>query len=312
MNRDKNVKAGIFIVIGVVLLIGLITLFRGYEGPTDKYYLYFDNVSGLRAGAAVTYEGYVIGSVNAITPEAKGETMRFRIDVSTKRGWKIPSGSIASVGADSLLSAKGVVLAEGAGDTLAPGSEIRTGVTGMDLSDFSKAAEEITKIAKESLAPMLNTMTHVMDQEGREALGGIAGFASELSAAAPRLVGKTEGTLDQLNKALSDGNLSALEASLANIEQASANANAVLKSADGAINPKTFDELGAAVADMRQAAASVRNVTDTVAPQAAYAGREAFDRLSSISDRLDRAALNIEEMTATLRRNPQALITGTQ
>ncbi len=312
MNRDKNIQAGIFIIIGVVLLTGLIIIFRGYEGSTDDYHLYFDNVSGLREGASVTYEGYVMGRVNAITPEARGENMRFRIDLSAQRGWKIPALSVASVGADSLLSAKGVVLIEGSGAALKAGSEIRTGVTGMDLTDFSKAADDIVTIAKESLAPMLNTMTHVMDHEGRKALGGLAGFALELSHAAPRLISKTESTLDQLNKALNDKNLMVLEASLVNIEKASANANAVLKSADGAINPKTFNDLGAAVSDMKEAAASVRRVTDAVAPQAAFAGREAFDRLSSISDRLDRAALNIEEMSATLRKSPQVLITGTQ
>ncbi len=309
---ENNFKAGLFVSAGLILLVGLVLLFRGYEGPSDGYVAYFDNVAGLREGASVTYEGFVMGRVTGVQPETQPSGMRFRIDMQVRRGWAIPETSVAALGADSLLSAKGVVISAGSGPALAPGSAINTGVTGTGFGDLSKAADEITRIARESLGPLLNTMTRVMDAEGRSALGQIAELTQSLTTATPDILDKTSQTVDAINQILRPQNIVRLETALANIEAASSQASRVLESADGAINPESFAALGETITDLRVAAGAVRDASDAVIPKAVRSTSDAFDRLAAISDRLDRAALNIEELTATLRRNPQAIVTGTK
>ena len=62
----------------VVLLVGL-ALITGRSGATTGYVVRYRNVTGLRYGAPVFYQGYRVGEVGGITPE---------------RGYQILAGAI--------------------------------------------------------------------------------------------------------------------------------------------------------------------------------------------------------------------------
>ena len=102
--KPSDFTAGLFVIGG---LFSIITMFfvKGQLNKQDEYHSYFNNVAGLRAGASVVYEGYIIGTVNEITPEQTTSGMTFRVDIGVKEGWAIPSSSNAEIAALSLLSA---------------------------------------------------------------------------------------------------------------------------------------------------------------------------------------------------------------
>ena len=95
--------AGLFVIAGFVLIIGMTIIVRGQMNKQDSYFTYFSNVAGLKSGAAIIYEGYIIGSVTDITPETTSSGMRFKVDLGVKSGWQIPEDSKAKIAAQSVI-----------------------------------------------------------------------------------------------------------------------------------------------------------------------------------------------------------------
>ena len=120
--KQADFLAGIFVIAGFALILAIIVVVRGQIGAPDKYHTYFKNVAGLRTGAAVVYEGYIVGAVADVTPESDGSGMRFRVNIDVEKDWVIPADSVAEISAVSLLSANAVQISAGTGMPLAPGA----------------------------------------------------------------------------------------------------------------------------------------------------------------------------------------------
>src|SRR5882724_5950436 len=76
VKRDNvnYLMVGIVVLAGFVLLLVALFIMTGRSGASTAYYTHYRNVTGLRYGAPVFYEGYRIGQVSAITPERKVST----------------------------------------------------------------------------------------------------------------------------------------------------------------------------------------------------------------------------------------------
>ena len=125
-NHKLNyVIVGLFVV-SMLAAAGITAMvLTGRTGESDFYYLVLDNVADVRFGTQVRYEGFPVGQVEEITPFAEGGAMRFRLDLSVTRGWRIPEDSIARIGSSSFLAAKTIDVESGRAETaLAPDSEI--------------------------------------------------------------------------------------------------------------------------------------------------------------------------------------------
>ena len=101
--KPSDFTAGLFVIGGLFSIITMFFVVKGQLNKQDEYHSYFNNVAGLRAGASVVYEGYIIGTVNEITPEQTTSGMTFRVDIGVKEGWAIPSDSNAEIAALSLI-----------------------------------------------------------------------------------------------------------------------------------------------------------------------------------------------------------------
>ena len=73
-----------------------VAVLTGRTGAVDHYYTVYDNVTGVKFGTQVIYEGYPIGQVEQVTPEARAGRMEFRVDFTIKKDWRIPEDSQCS------------------------------------------------------------------------------------------------------------------------------------------------------------------------------------------------------------------------
>lgn len=134
MKRD-NIN---YLLVGVATLAAfgllLATLFAitGRGGATTGYHAYFNNVTGLRFGAPVLYQGFRIGQVQDIIPD-RSQGMRYRVELVVRKDWQIPSDSIAQLQASGLLADVRIAIQGGESTAmLPPGAEV-TGVVGGDV-----------------------------------------------------------------------------------------------------------------------------------------------------------------------------------
>src|SRR6187401_796117 len=104
-ETSHNIKLGIFIVAGIlVLIVGLYLIGenRNMFGHTFKLYANFQDVKGLQTGNNVRYAGIDVGTVKKI--EILADTM-VRVELSLEERLKklIRKNSMTSIGTDGLM-----------------------------------------------------------------------------------------------------------------------------------------------------------------------------------------------------------------
>ena len=98
-NKLNYVIVGSFVLAMIFGLIFSIAMLTGRTGATDKYFAVYRNVTGVKFGTQVLYEGFPIGQVEEVTPVAEGSKMSFRVDFTVVEGWRIPEDSVAKIAA---------------------------------------------------------------------------------------------------------------------------------------------------------------------------------------------------------------------
>lgn len=355
--QSKEFIAGSFVLGGLIAFLTIVSVLGSFLERTDHYFTRVNNVSGLKTGAAVIYEGYIIGSVSEVTPEASENGMSFRIDLEIKKDWRIPETSEASIAAMSLLSAVAIQIKAGEGEPLPSGAEIRASKQMNFVDEISATADNFARIAEDHLVPLMNTLNTLLEDHGASTFGNLntltAGLAEETPAMARNintlvtsLDADSKQIADNVNKAVNDLDrlitsiepkrvdraMTRVEGILANAETASETVNdEVLPNVSTAINQGTstlkeaenivasFDTLGSEIQMAnRQITAILAAINglmvhgDDIMKEGKEITAASGEQLITILNRLDRAALNIEEMTNILRNNPGVLITGTE
>ncbi len=93
-SKLNYLVVGLFVLAMIGALITTIAMLTGRTGAVDNYYAYYANVTGIKFGTQVVYEGFPIGQVEEVTPEEKVGRMLFRVDFSVIQGWRIPKDSV--------------------------------------------------------------------------------------------------------------------------------------------------------------------------------------------------------------------------
>ena len=372
--KSSDFVTGLFVVIGLFLVITMFVVVRGQFQKQDGYYAYFNNVAGLRAGASVVYEGYIIGTVEDITPEKTDTGMTFRVDVAIEHGWAIPSDSLAEISALSLLSAQSIQIDAGTAAPLAVGAQITSRPASNLMAELGRTADQFAQIASTSLVPLLVTIDDLLNKEAREALSGLTDLTLSVNQGVPKIISTVGRTADNLETAsqsvveiagdntqsaigevlddvmqaadnvnvasqsvktastdaqmlvdaisgdVSDKWLSKVEMLLGRIDNSASNLEEISKSAlrtasniedfsDGKVQRKIMkliDDVEIIRGNLELASESVI----TASNNAADLSDISEDRIEAFLQKLENAALNIEEMTARLRDDPSIIIRG--
>ena len=311
---------GLFVSAMVIALIVVVLMLSGRSGPTDHYSIVFDNVSDMKYGTVVRYEGYAIGEVNKIEPERSDNRYRFRIFVDVKKGWQIPADSVARIAASSFLAAKTIEIAGGrAPEMVQPGGEIPGGSPADMFTLMSSVAAEIGDLSNSSLKPMLAKISDMIDRIGTSTEGNLNQLFGSLNSIARSVQDKTpqiandlakltaqlNTEMGQIDKILSDGNVATIQRSLGHVEDASANAAAATK------DLKTLSQKARTLADQLSnlVQTNTKNVDRSVS-DLAYILRTLSQNIDAITHNLEGSTRNMNEFSRLIRQNPGLLLSG--
>ncbi len=326
MKRDNvnYLLVGTFVLIMLTLLMVALYLITGRSGPTDEYHVNYRNVTGLKFGTPVFYEGYQIGQVDSITPARHGGKLHYRVDISIRQGWQIPEDSVARMLASGLLSAITINIREGSSASLLkPGAEI-AGQEGADVfTVINEVALDLNQLADTSLRPLLDNLNHT--------LGTVS---TQLESSGPELVEQVKMLVERLNDSaqglqalLKEQNRRDIESVIGNLKTTSVNAVQVsqtaIKASDYAeaaarnVSQLSADfkrtrskldglirEMGSMVTqsrpDMEKSLRDVRKTLDIVA-----------QHVEAVAYHMEGTSRNMHEFSRQIRQNP-GLLLGTK
>ena len=295
MKRDtvNYTLVGAVVLAAIVLLLVGLALITGRSGATTDYLVRYHNVTGLRYGAPVFYQGYRIGQVTGIKPERTAEGTRYKVQLAIRRDWPIPNDSPARLQATGLLADVSVGISEGVSkEVLPPGGELK-GVEGADIfAAMNELAGQITELTRNQITPLIRTLSQRVDS--------ITGAIDEKT---PEILDQTRSLLEKLNVA-------------------SVGLNDVLK-------PENRAEVGRILGEVSKLSTEMRKTRETLDQAlgeiAAIAKENRPDLRSSVQDlasvlealsarmdvithHLESSSRNLDEFSREIRSHPNRLI----
>jgi len=299
VKRDNinYVLVGAVVAAAVALLLVALAAITGRGGASSDYVARYRNVTGLRDGAPVFYEGFRIGQVESIDPErapheGKIET-RYKVTFAVRRDWPIPKDSVARLTSTGLLADVAIGISEGASADMAkPGGEL-AGLENADLfSSMNALAVQLSDLTRNQVSPLVKTLTTHVDS-----------IASKLDESTPEIVEQSRQLLQRLNSAsasvddlLKPQNRAAIGAILGNVQTLSHDLRATQAKLDGAIGQ--IDEV------IRENRPGVRDSVDDLRGILASLS----ERIDSITQNLAVAARNFNEFSREVRMSPNRLL----
>jgi phospholipid/cholesterol/gamma-HCH transport system substrate-binding protein len=208
------VKVGIFVVIGLILLIGfsLRVEQNGLRGETYQVDAYFKNALGLEVGSEVSLHGVRVGRVDELGFDPARKAVRARLTMSSE--YPLPNDSKASVERSALLGSSFIVVDYGDGrQMLANGGELPTEERpGLDqliaaVTEASEDARELMATYQEGGDDLFNRINEVIEEnraQFKETSDAFASAGPKLDALAERLnefandIAEGKGTIGKL------------------------------------------------------------------------------------------------------------------
>ncbi|HSV29200.1 MAG TPA: MlaD family protein, partial [Candidatus Omnitrophota bacterium] len=267
--RDARINyavVGAFVLVMLVAGAVVVALLTGRTGSADTYFTHLNNVTGVKYGTKVTYEGFVVGQVEDIAPlRAEGKT-RFRVKVSVREGWGIPADSVARVAASGILAAVAIDIKGGTAEAmLQPGAEIPGGPSANIFAVMNEVAGQVSDLNQNALKPLLATLNlradalgKVLEQQAPEILANIAAITTDLATKTPRISADVERMTNTLStKVVNQPNAERIAQSIDNVADLTAGlkesrhkVDAVLTSLDKVVTGNRH-EMDAAIKDLR-------------------------------------------------------------
>lgn len=314
---------GLFVIAMIIGLISAVALLTGRTGATDSYHAYYSNVTGVKFGTQVVYEGYPIGQVIEVTPEPKDGRMRFRVDFDVTEGWIIPNDSVVEIAAPGLLAA--VTLAINAGDSTTPhdsDSEVSAQERADMFAAVANVAGDFGDLSQNFIKPLLGNVNTAVTQineflaaggEGqliatdaratmtlaREIMGDLRGRIPTLAGQLEDILADIGDTSERLNTVLSPSNQTKIIGMIDNLNAATQKFDTVLITLNSIlrdVDDLVLDEEG----DVARMAKESRYIVESVARN-----------IDSINQNMDGAARNMYEFSRQIRQNPGLLLGGT-
>ena len=288
-NESRNYAVvGLFVIVVALLGVVWIALLSGRGAATDRYFARFANVSGVVPGTKVFFEGFAVGQVERIAPDAGGG---FRVELGVQRGWAIPEDSRAEITAPSLLAAFVLNIRAGSSATaLAPGSEIAAVQGGGLLASLSTVAEEAASLTEERIGPLIDQLVAA---------------TPDLLARLDRVLADASLALENLNRVMTPENADHVGAILAHLDETAARAASTT-----AALVETQRDVDVLLAEITELIAVNREDIDH-SVTALRIALEAFAlRAEDLGYNLETTARNLSEFTSQLRENPAVIVRG--
>jgi phospholipid/cholesterol/gamma-HCH transport system substrate-binding protein len=284
---------GLAVVAAAGLLLLALVLIGGRSIASSDYVVHYRNVTGLRIGAPVFYQGYRVGAVANLVPERNEAGTRYRVTLAVRRDWPIPVDSRAQLQSSGLLADVAVGIREGSSrEVLQPGGELAGDEGGNVFVAMNELVTELAELTRSQVAPLVGVLSRRADSLG-----------DMLDANAPAILAETRGLLARMNQAadaledvMKPDNRAAVAATLADAQRLAAELRQTRAGIDRAV------EGMAGVAednreDIRHAVRDLSSVLQTLS-----------SRVDVITHHLESASRNLNQFSREIRRQPNRLI----
>lgn len=325
MKRDNlnYAMVGVFVIAMMVAFVVLLFAVTGRSGPTDPYFVEYDNVTGLKFGTGVFYEGYRVGQIEEITPKSTDEGMRYVIELSVLSDWRIPKNSVASVQSSGLISAVTIQINEGDSPEFhAPGDTI-AGRGQTDLfSVINQAASDFRTLSRDGIMPVLDNLNKRITQVSEEVVRFRQDDLSPLVRMVHKrldedLINRSVALLDELQASarglhaiVGPENQGRIEQFLVHVDEVAVNMNDLVtriestrQSMDGVLG--ALDEV---VDENREQVANTVDSTEASMDELERALTTVNAHLETILYNLESGSRHMSEFARSIRENPSRLL----
>ena len=298
--RTNYAVVGAFVLAMTAALIVVVALLTGRTGATDSYVTTFPNVTGLKFGTKVSYEGFVVGQVEEITPLRDDGSTRFQLRLAIRQGWPIPADSVARITSAGLLAAVIVDIKGGsAAELIAPGGTIAGGGNANLFAMMSDVAGQVSDLSQTGLKPLLAMLNAEIGKAAPQLFANLATLSGDLAEKTPRITSDIErmtGTLS--TQVVNEANAQRMTRTLDNVSQLTGGLEDSRRKLDSAIT--TVDKV----------VAGNRDTLDATLKDLRYTLQTVAHSIDSVTYNLEGTTRNFNEFSRQLRDNPAVLING--
>lgn len=284
---SNEAKVGIFTMIGLSLLTGIIFYLNGFDFGKNKDYSFditFNQVTGLKVGAGVSYAGIDVGRVSTI--EAYKD--KAKVTVVIKGDMKIAKDSLFTISSDGLMGEKFVSIMpprHPSGEYLVAGESVQ-GVDekGLDylLSQAGVTLDDVRGLIKSMNEVLGNKKVQESLVQTAVNLKELTGNMNQIMEVMATLSVNNQQDIDKMIK-----NMSAMTDSMAN---AADEIELMISEFSG--NGETAANMKVAIANLSETSKSIKNMAtnmETVIgdPQTAQNLKNIIQNANNISQRAD-------------------------
>jgi phospholipid/cholesterol/gamma-HCH transport system substrate-binding protein len=268
-TRDSNVefKAGLFLLVGLAVVGGMIVYFGGLGQAFGKSYrvtVELPDASGLLKDSSVLLAGARIGKVATapkilFQPSLLSTGAGVEVTLEIDEGIRIPAGSEIQVGSAGLLGDRFVAVRPPAGfdgkSFIEPGAKL-AGTSATSLEDLQREGAQLI-VELRGAVSKINTSLGRIESEflGNETIGdlkqvfaNIKNTSESFAAVSSKITGLVDGAGEALVKASTA--IESVSGTLAKGGETMENAN------------KAAEDLRAAIADVRKFVATAQGIAD--------------------------------------------------
>jgi phospholipid/cholesterol/gamma-HCH transport system substrate-binding protein len=309
MKLTNETKVGL---LAIVAIIGLIVGFNFLKGQNvfsspPIIYAKFANVGSLEKSNPIKINGLPVGTVYNVVPADK-EVNSVIVELRLTRDVNIPKNSVAFIDA-SILGSAFINIEKGNSNVFyKPGDTISTRLDkGLIGNIQSQVAPTITKVNEtlDSLKLSIGALNNILDPNTKNNLRTIIGNLTVSSAELSQLLNGQTGALAKSldNVTLVTDNLAknndAITSSIRNVEVTSSHlANANIEGTIAALQ-STINELKGTVSTFNSNKGTLGLLMND---------RQIYDRLNSVSTRLNSTALSAEILLDDIRVHPKRYV----
>jgi phospholipid/cholesterol/gamma-HCH transport system substrate-binding protein len=287
------VLVGAVVVAALALLLVGLALITGRSGASSDYVVRYHDVTGLRDGAPVFYQGYRIGQVVRVTPERSAGVTRYKVTLAVRHDWPIPQDSPARLQSSGLLADVSIGISEGVSrQMLAPGGELK-GIEGANIFDaMNELAGQVNGLVRTQVAPLIQLLSQRFDS--------ITGTIDKTTPAVMQqtlaLLERMNRAADALNDVLNPKNRAAIAGTLADVR----NLSAQLRKTRATLDQALGDLAGIARDNRPDLRRSVQDLSHVL--------QALSSRMDVITHHLESSSRNLDEFSREIRRSPNRLI----
>ncbi len=344
LERGQRRQALIFLVVGILVLVGVVTAFVGLPFGDDKviYYLEFtESVVNLDVGTAVRYKGVRFGNIRDIDVDADTPD-KVKVTLAVDPDTPITESTSARIASATFLGPYYIELTGTRADSqpLPPGSTLPADQSALSkilassesmvgelknlLTNVNKLLNDETiadvRSAINGITDTMESAQSLMERAGNElstvfaAVKTLADNANNILSRneqqIQRIVANLDGVLDRANDFVQQGKLEKLsgdaEALMNRLN------NEARKTAEEARkwlaeNNLRSQEVHDLLADFKKLASSLEGIAQSVGTEVTRANRGGIEPLAQD---LRAAAQALESLLKMLERNPRALLFG--